>query len=468
MASGLTGRVAVVHPYWDFWADSTPFDLERSREGLLADAVARIATHAEVVWSGLVDADRLPAVAGQLRDAAPDVVVVAQSMATPPAVTSSLLVELGAVPLVVWALRAEGAVRARFDHADVTSEGATVGTPMLTSLLVRAGRPFDLLTRPLADARLDVELGAAIRAAVAAAHLARARIGRVGSPIDGYACVDLDVGRLGAEVGPTIVGLDPLEYLEAYRSVGAAEVATAIDSVRGSHRVATDVIVDELERAVRCHLALEQLVADHRLDAGAFNCHVPEIRLGAEIGIAPCFALGCATSAGVPWTCSGDVVTAVAMLAVKQLGGPALYHELEAFDQGTGVFVLANTGEHDAGLAPGVRPEIVADPWYPGPPRSLCARLSPGPGPGTLVAFVQLDQPGGHRFVVAPGKFVAEGYPATGTANAAFRFRGDDPAESWRRWCLAGANHHGVATTGDLLGPLERVVAHLGVGVSPI
>ena len=33
-----------------------------------------------------------------------------------------------------------------------------------------------------------------------------------------------------------------------------------------------------------------------RFDAGAMNCHVPEIRLGPDVGIAPCFGLGRSTT----------------------------------------------------------------------------------------------------------------------------------------------------------------------------
>lgn len=460
------GRVAVVHPYWDFWAGSTPFELEESREGLLDRALGHIERHATIVWSGLVDADRVPGAIEEIGRTDPDVLVVLQSMATPPAVTTRLLDQFATLPLVVWTLRDAGAVDAGFDHSDVTAEGATVGTPMLTSILVRSGRPFDLLTRPMTDPRVDEDLGACLRAAVAASQLARARIGRVGAPIDGYSSVDLQPSRLTDAVGPTLIDIGPDEYLDTFLAVAKNDVHEEGHALLESYRVAPGIRTEEVDTAVRCAIALERLVAAHDLDAGAFNCHVPQIRLGTDIGIAPCFALGCSTSSGVPWTCSGDVVTAVAMLAMKALGAGAFYHELEAFDSDSGVFVLANSGEHDVSLAAADTPlDLVVNPWYPADVRSLCARISPSEGPATLVAFAQLDQPDSHRFIVAPGRFIEPGFPATGTSNAAFVFTGSDAADSWRRWCLAGANHHGVATTGDLVAPLQRLANHLGTDV---
>ena len=95
------------------------------------------------------------------------------------------------------------------------------------------------------------------------------------------------------------------------------------------------------------------------------NCHVEEIRLGRDSGVTPCFGLGRETARGIPWTCSGDVLTAVAMLVAKQLGGAALYHEIEAIDFETGEVVVANSGEHDLEWRPhGCRPRQQSNPCY--------------------------------------------------------------------------------------------------------
>jgi L-fucose isomerase-like protein len=78
---------------------------------------------------------------------------------------------------------------------------------------------------------------------------------------------------------------------------------------------------------------------------------VPALRFAADPGIAPCYALGRETTRGIPWTCTGDITAAIAMLTLKQLGAAALYHEIEALDQRNGEALLANSGEHDLGTA---------------------------------------------------------------------------------------------------------------------
>jgi L-arabinose isomerase len=258
--------------------------------------------------------------------------------------------------------------------------------------------------------------------------------------------------------------------VDRYRAVDAARVAGLDAEVRAGWTFEGGAGADEddgLERSLRAALAIEDLVADHALDAGAFNCHVPQFRFGDPIGIAPCWALGRSTSAGVPWTCTGDVLTAVAMLVTKRLGGAAVYHEMEAIDYATGEVVIANSGEHDlAWLAPGERPRLRPNGWFCGkdPHCGICAVLEPAAGPATLVGFTpHPDARGGFRLVAARGDLTARRFPETGTVNGAFRFR-DGPVEAaWARWAGTGVNHHSSATPGDLSADVAAVARYLGI-----
>jgi L-arabinose isomerase len=339
---------------------------------------------------------------------------------------------------------------------------------MLTNLLSRAGRPFELILGRRADAACQARVRDALRLAGVARGIAGARLGRIGRPLDGYAHVDVDDAALRAATGIELVFVDPGEVVERYRAVAAADVMTLEAELRRDWTFEDDPTEGEsLERSLRAALALEQVADDHRLDGGAFNCHVPEFRFGEPIGIAPCWALGRLTSAGRPFTCTGDIVTAVAMLTTKRLGGAAIYHEIEAIDYATGEVVIANSGEHDtAWLAPGARPRLRRNGWFCGkdPHCGVCAVFEPAPGPATLVGFTPHPRArGGFRYVVARGELTGRTFPETGTVNGAFRFR-DGPVEAaWARWASAGVNHHSSATPGDLSDAVVRVAEHLGI-----
>ena len=463
-------KVALLSPYWDFFESTVPGDLRTASRDLATDVAARLSGVRPLEWGRLKGSDPLTVVASEIVDsresgaaaaqriaaADPDALVIVQSIAVPPAYALAALDALPELPLVVFAAQRARRPPEPYDHADVAADGATVGGPQLTSVLGRRGRRYALVSGTVDDAadRLRGE----VRAAAAAGRLRRARIARVGRPIDGYDCVDCDEDALRAVTGIAFVPVAPTDVRAAYVDADGAAVEA---EVRSSWEVAAPTAC--VARSTRFAAALETLDARLGVAAGAMNCHVPEIRLGDEPGIAPCFALGRETSRGVPWTCAGDVVTAVAMLTVKLLGGAALYHEVQALDHASDEALLANSGEHDLAFAdPDERPVLRPNPWWDG----ACAQFSPPRGPATLVGFTpHADEPSGFRYVVAEGEFTARRIPGTGTVNAAFRFAGDDSVgAAWERWARAGVNHHSAATPGWLGDAVAAVAAHLGVG----
>ena len=466
---GTRPRIAVVHPYWTLW-EHTAGPTFRA-DGLAL--VRRVAESLEdsflpVGVGDFASAAEAAALAPAFGGAGADVVLVVQTMAAPPAYALALLDALPGVPVVIWALHESGLVEGTFDHGGITTQGATVGAPMLSNILSRRGRSFEMVLGRMADDATVGRVRRAIRTAAAARRISQARLGRVGLPVDGYLHVDVDDDELRAGTGIEIVRISPDEVVDRYRTVDEVRVRALDAEVRALWTFEDDVDAGEsLARSLRAALALEDLVADHRLDAGAFNCHVPQFRFGEPIGIAPCWALGRSTSAGVPWTCTGDVLTAVAMLVTKRLGGAAVYHEIEAIDYATGEVVIANSGEHDlAWLAPGETPRLRRNGWFCGkdPRCGVCAVLEPAAGPATLVGFTpHPDARGGFRLVAARGDLTARRFPETGTVNGAFRFRDGTVEEAWARWASTGVNHHSSATPGDFAGDVAAVARHLGI-----
>jgi L-arabinose isomerase len=408
------------------------------------------------------------AVGRRFADLDVEVVLVLQTIAVPAAWTMAAIEALPGVPVVVWALHETGLVDGGFDHGSITTQGATVGAPMLSNLLSRHGRPFELLLARRSDPDGLRRVRDALRLAGVAHGIARSRLGRIGRPLDGYAHVDVDDAALREATGITLVAVDPDEVVAAYQAVLDADVQALEADVRRDWTIDGDVVEGEsLERSLRAALALETVVDAHDLDGGAFNCHVPQFRFGEPIGIAPCWGLGRLTSGGRPFSCTGDIVTAVAMLTTKRLGGAAVYQEIEAIDYATGEVVIANSGEHDlAWLAPGERPRLQRNGWFCGkdPHCGVCAAFEPAPGPATLVGFTPHPRSrGGFRYVVGRGELTARRFPDTGTVNGAFRFA-DGPVETaWGRWANAGVNHHSSATPGDLAADVVAVAGHLGI-----
>jgi L-arabinose isomerase len=460
--------VGVIHPYWTLWEHTAGPTFRGDRMGLARSVAEELADTVEpVAVVEVASADDGIAAGRLLADLAVDVVLVIQTMAVPAAWTMTALDQSPGVPVVIWALHETGLVQGGFDHGSITTQGATVGAPMLSNLLSRADRPFELVLARRSDAAGVRRVRDALRLAGVARGIARSRLGRIGRPLDGYAHVDVDDEALRSSTGIELVAVDPDEVVERYLAVPDADVQALEADVRRTWTVDADTSQDSLDRSLRAALALEGVADAHDLDGGAFNCHVRQFRFGEPIGIAPCWALGRLTTAGRPFTCTGDIVTAVAMLTTKRLGGAAIYHEIEAIDYESGEVVIANSGEHDlAWLAPGTRPRLRPNDWFCGkdPHCGVCAAFEPSPGPATLVGFTPHPQArGGFRYIVARGSLTTRTFPETGTVNGAFRFA-DGPVEAaWARWASAGVNHHSSATPGDLSAGVAAVARHLGI-----
>lgn len=461
-------RAGIVHPYWTLWEHTAGPSFRADRMALartVADALAGTVEPVDV--AEIASANDGIAIGRRFAASDVDVLLVLQTMAVPAAWTMAAVDALPGVPVVVCALHETG-LRDTVDHGTITTQGATVGAPMLSNLLSRAERAFDLVLVRGTDSASLAPLADALRLAGIARRISKSRLGRIGRPLEGYAHVDVDDAALRAATGIELVAIDPDEVVDRYRSIPDSEVRALEAEVSRDWTLAGDVRDGEaLDRSLRAAIALEAVVAAHDLDGGAFNCHVPQFRFGEPIGIAPCWALGRLTSAGRPFTCTGDIVTAVAMLTTKRLGGAALYHEIEAIDYDTGEVVIANSGEHDlAWLAPGERPRLQRNGWFCGKDAhcGLCAAFEPMPGPATLVGFTpHPGSRGGFRFVVARGELTTRRFPETGTVNGAFRFREGPVEDAWRRWARAGVNHHSSATPGDLAGDVVAVANHLAI-----
>ncbi|MCY3806529.1 MAG: hypothetical protein OXG91_08570, partial [bacterium] len=364
-------RAAVVSPYWTFWEASAGGPaLRDDRLALLAEAAAALGDRrtpsgesndeagggVQVICEGLLDS---PETATALADGVPgdlDVILVVICMAAPSTHGLAFLDRFPMVPLVVWSLQRSRNIRAGFDASDITSAGTAVGTPQLTNMLARTGRPHEIVVGALVDETCHGRLARAVGAAATASALRRARIARVGQPPPGYACVDTDPEALRRATGIKLVDVEAADLRRRIGKVSSEVTERLAAEAEAAAEIAGDLAAASADvpgtpgssppgpeapaanprprgpagsltanlagrRSLAAAAALEELGDELAICAGAMNCHVAELRFSTEVGVTPCYGLGRETSRGIPWTCAGDVLTAVAMLVGKRLGG---------------------------------------------------------------------------------------------------------------------------------------------------
>lgn len=440
--------IGLIAPYWDFWESAVQTDVRGDKKTFHEKCTATVKRHGTIAWN-VTD--------GELNDdlEAVDVIVVVSQMAVPP---SRLLTFLQGRPesvILIWAAHGNPHIEEPFTHESIVLRGATVGASMLTASLVQNSVAHEVI---LGDPESAV-VSRSLRVACAAGLIRGSRLTVIGRELEGYDFVNPPSSEL-ERLNINIVRHSPREFAQNAAAVDADAIIAFTSDLDLSWHSATTA--EGSDQAVRYVLALQSMVAKDQSRAGALNCHGTALRTNPSgTGVAPCFALGCETSQGRPWTCTGDINTSLAMLLVSVLGHPTMYHEMEAVDVTTGDIIFANSGEHDGRFQAQTPTRYSPNPWFPGANPTPILSYQVAAGPASVVALSVVNNR--LRVIVAEGEFTARPAQAAGTMSAVFRFNGFDGEEGWQAWVRAGSGHHSCATNEHIAEDLEALCRHLEI-----
>ena len=228
-------RVGIVHPYWTLWEHTAGPTFRADRMALarsVADELAAIGAVDTVAVVEIASGEDGVNIGREFADAAVDVILVLQTMAVPAAWTMAAITLLPGIPVVVWALHEVGLVDGGFDHGSITTQGATVGAPMITNLLSRADRPFELVLGRRSDpntvARVQM---ACVWPASRAGSRGAASVGSAGQWKGTPMWMSMTQPCRRA-TGIELVAVDADEVVERYRAVADADVRALEADVR--------------------------------------------------------------------------------------------------------------------------------------------------------------------------------------------------------------------------------------------
>jgi hypothetical protein len=472
VASGLgqrPPRIAVVCGYMPYFEEIMPPDFRSAMAARGEAGARRLDGLGEVLFAGLVhDHDSGFAAGQRIRAFAPDVVVLAPTMAAPAGYQYAAVRDLGRIPIVLLDIHELETIPPDYTAHSIVPNSVTVGCMMINSLLRRQGRWSPVVTGHAGDPATWARARDTVRVAAVAGRFTRARFGVLGAPLDGYSHVLCDPGALAGATGASLVEIGPAEFTDAWRGIAD----TAVAALAAAYRAAVTVDIaaadeDQFRRSLRLALTLEAMVRRHGLAGGTFNCRNEYGVLNPEIGVLGCLANSHLTTHGHPFTCTGDVLTAIAMYLGKQLGGDSYYCELDTLDYAADAVLCANTGEGDFRQAESCAGCAIRRSGHES------GRYSPGCNirydmphrDGTALAFApRPDAPGGHVIIAAQGRIA--GTPDTRLAlpSMYFRFQDMPVGEAMSRWIEAGAVHHTGISSGHHAAALELVARLVGIG----
>lgn len=412
--------------------------------------------HFEVIDAGLVDS-----VSGARESAAwltaqnIEVLLLIPMMA----VKADIGVEssrLSGIPLIIWNVHEAIALPPEYDAVSLVNHSGNVGTLALTNALMREGRRFFLTTGHWQDNEARAQIVGQIRSAGLATSLGRLQLGMIGEPFDGMLDVTLDDAVLSHNGlnGATSIPISIIQ--KKFAEVSDESLSNELHCIKETFSCErlTD---DALRASARLALALEDIAVSHHLDGGAVNCHSVGWREDPRLGVLGCYAVSRLTVRGVPFACTGDLCTGLAMIIANRLSGTAFYCEIDLLDYESDEALLSNSGEMDYRYSAVGKEELVPHSFYcTAVGTSVVTNGTLKRGPATLLALTPLPNKC-IRLIAASGRVLDRKAADLTVSNCVFKFDRTPINQAFEAWCLAGANHHAVLMEGLHLGALRQI-----------
>lgn len=421
----------------------------------VAEVTTSLQTEFELIDLGLwADKGDAAPMTLRLTETPCDALVLIPTMATPPAEIAALA-EASGTPVVILCGHTLDHVAEDYDMAALCRHSINVGTTMLGSMLRRLKNPIRpiLVTGFVDDPDFHDRAKLAVRTAALARRMHRLKVGRLGAPMAGYDHLGLSHEQ-AATSGIEIEDIPLSDWTALVTRISEAEISFAANEIlpgllprRARFSRSTD-----LDFSMRLALAMDQLATERGLDCGAIACRGP-FGDGLKQGAISCLATTLLAATGRPFAATGDMVTAIAMLIGKTLGGATLYCELDAIDRGRDAFLVANTGEADIDWCPqdGVFEILDASENSGRQVPGVVLNHDLSSGPATMLGVtLDLTQSEKLCLIAMEGRTLEPAKTRLKVTNGWFQTDQRPALSAFETWANASATHHGSLSPGHL------------------
>jgi len=449
-------------------------ELKPRLEGYLARVAGKLARPGvEIVNLGLVDTpDRAQAAGREFRRADVDLIVL---HVTTYALSSTVLpvVQRAKVPVLVLNLAPSAAIdyaafNALGDRTRMTGEWlahcSACPVPEIANVFRRAGVRFHQITGVLDDdPPCWREVDAWVAAARVAAEMGGNRLGLMGHTYGGMLDIQADATLQSVVFGTHIEHLEVDELSALRREVTAAAITARVAEFHREFDVQADCPAADLAEAARTSVALDRLVAEHRLGSLAYYYQGTGVaENGATIAS---IILGCSllTARGVPVAGEYEVKNVQAMKILDLFGAGGSFTEYYAMDFDADVVLMGHDGPGHIAIAEGktkVRPLAV---YHGKVGRGVSVEMAVKHGPVTLLSVIETAG-GKLALLCAEAESVPGPILEIGNTNSRYRFAGSARAFV-NAWNAHGPAHHCAVGVGHLADRIAKLGALLGVEV---
>jgi L-arabinose isomerase len=336
--------------------------------------------------------------------------------------------------------------------------------PELACVFNRTGIDYHVVTGYLQEEAAWKEIEDWVDAAKVMAGISENRVGVLGHYYCGMLDVYSDMTQQSAVFGNHFEILEMCELFDLRQAVTDDEVAAKIGEFREKYDVSTECEQAELERAAKTSVALDKLVAKHRLGSmayyyegsGEYENIVTSVIAGNTL----------LTGRNIPVAGECEIKNVQAMKIMDLFGVGGSFSEFYLSDFVDDVLYLGHDGPAHFAIAEG-RVSLVPLSVYHGKPgKGLSIQMTVQHGPVTLLSVVQRGD-GSVVLQVAEGESVEGPIMQIGNTNSRYRF--SLGAKGFMNdWSKGAPAHHCAIGVGHIADKIEKLGSLLGIEVNRV
>ena len=364
-----------------------------------------------------------------------------------PAMRVARLFNENRLPVCLANIQPEPAVTPEWDMADMTYNQGIHGAQDTANAMVRAGRPFHVITEDWRTERFSSEVDRWARASAAVTAWRSLKVGVFGYAMNDMGDIRVDESALLRALGPEISYVAPGDLWRAMQNVTAADLRNLIAWENERFEVDPRLPEEEREDHARMQIAIERILTEHGY--AAYSAHFDAIGEDGRFARLPLAAASSLMAQGYGYGAEGDALAATMVYAGHILIGRGHFTEMYAMDFPSDSILMSHMGEGNWQVAREDEPvRLIKRSLGIGKlddPPTFLFRIKPGPA--TIASLVSL---GGERFrmVVSEGAVLdSQRLPALEMPYGQFH-----PVSGIRRcmdeWLRAGGTHHMVMNRG--------------------
>lgn len=335
--------------------------------------------------------------------------------------------------------------------------------PEIANVFNRSGVQFYQVTGTLDDTAAWEEINEWVSAAGVAEGMRQNRLGVLGHYYNGMLDIYSDLTLQAATFGGHIQHLEMCELAAFRKQVSREEAARKREDIFASFEVLAECPPEEIERAAVTAVALDKLVAHHRLGS---LCYYYEGTPGGEYeDLISSVITGNSmlTARHVPVAGEYEVKNAQAMKIMDLFGAGGSFTEFYGLDFNDDIVLMGHDGPGHIAIAEGKTLLKPLGVYHGKPGKGLSVEMKVKYGPVTLLSVVETGD-GRLKLLVAEGASVEGPILQIGNTNSRYRFPLDIKTFV-NNWCKEGPAHHCAIGVGHIAGKIEKLGALLGMAV---